>query len=608
MKTKKLLSGILCVIFLLSTISVSALTFSDVENDPTVEWAKPYINAMADAGYLKGYEDGTFKPNNTISKTEALILLARMIGVNNESFSDTVEYAVEANKDTLSKYSTSYTNEVSLLLYAGILKPSELDTYISSANKNKALLRYEAAILLTKLLGAEEEVSNNAFVSSSYADTVEIPDSARAYVEYVKTEGIMQGMGNNENGQPLFSPNTAVTRSQMAKMLHSLIDIIDLSVQTGVVVSTNSTKGTITITIGGNDIQDKIESSTKIKINGKDATLSNMQYGMYVKVVHVAGKLLLIENCVTDEEPVVYGLVASIKDNNNSRSVTIKDANDASITKTYILTDDAKIRVNGAIDVFSKIKSNDYVQVDLEGGLAVAVSVINKTSNAGGKLISVDATAQFTTLTVEEVTGNINVYEVSADGVQVSRNSLNSSLGSLMMGDTVALKLTYGKVTSISASSKNQSLSGTISYITHTTSGTTLGIRESDTVAEYKVNKSVKIIIDSTEEGTVYDLRPGTDINYTLQSSEIVSLETAATVSKSQISVGTVVAVNPTYGLLIVEEDGVEYNVFVNSNTKIIDSESGRNVALKSINKGRIVTVTGSNASGVLEASVVVLQ
>ena len=83
---------------LVSAISVSAakVTFSDVENDPTVSWAKPYISEMAELGYIKGYEDGTFKPNNTITKTEALLLLSRMLGVNDDAYADSVELAQDA--------------------------------------------------------------------------------------------------------------------------------------------------------------------------------------------------------------------------------------------------------------------------------------------------------------------------------------------------------------------------------------------------------------------------------------------------------------------------------------------------------------------------------
>lgn len=606
MINKKLLSGILCVIFLLSTLSVSALTFSDVENDPTVEWAKPYINEMAELGYIKGYEDGTFKPNNTISKTEALILLSRMIGVNDESFADSVEFAVDEYKSTLSKFSTNYAKEVSFLLYTGVLKADELDAYLSSSNKNTALKRYEAAILLTKLLGAAEEVENNTFVSSSYADTVEIPDSARAYVEYVKEAGIMQGMGNNDKGQPIFSPNTSVTRSQMAKMLCSLIDILDVSTQTGVIVSIDKFDEKITITIDGNDIVNQLEANTKYKVNGKDVNLADLSSGMHVKITHLAGRVSLIENNVSVEDSVIYGLVSSTKDS-TTKSVTITDANDKSNIETYVLANNAKIRVKGAIDLFSKVKSNDYVALTIVDGLVESLDVVDKTTTANGTLDSIDASGTYTVLNIVDSNGDIKAYEVSADGVEVARNSLSSNLSQLMHGDTIMVRMTYGKVTKVSASSKNQSFSGNIKTITHTTSGSTLSIERSNEVTDYKVNKSVKVIIDSTETGTVYDLRPGTDVNITLQSSEIVSIEAAGSVSKSQLN-GTVKSINSTYGLMVVEEGGTEYNVFVNTNTKIIDSTTGKNIVFKNIEKGKTVSVTGSNASGVLEASVIVIH
>ncbi len=607
MFNKKILSGILSAALLVSTVSVAAASFSDVENDPTVAWAVPYITEMSEKGYIKGYEDGTFRPNNTISKTEALILLSRMIGVNDASFTDSVELAVEEYSSVLSKYSTNYADEISFLLYAGILDADELDTYISSANKNSALKRYEAAILLTKLLGAEKEVETNAFVSSSYADTVEIPDSARAYVEYVKEQGIMQGMGNNDAGAPVFSPNTSVTRSQMAKMLCCLIDIIDLSTEVGTVVATDSFNETVTITINGNDIVNNVTDATKYKINGSDVDLSSLKSGMHVKITHIAGKVALIENQATIEDTVLYGLVSSTKDSSGTKTVVIADANDTSIKETYILADDAKVRVGGAIDLFSKVKTNDYVSLTIEDGLVTVLEVVEKTTTAYGTLISIDASGTYTIVKLKNTSGDTEEYEISADGVSVTRNSSTATLGDLMAGDTVSLRMTYGKIIKIQASSQTKTNSGSINFITHSINGTTLGITINNEVQEYKVNKSVKIIIDSSENASIYDLRPGTDIEIKLESQEITRIEAASQVVKSQLN-GLIKSINATYGLMIIEEDGVEYNVFVNSTTKIIDSGTGYTVQLKNVDKNRSASVTASNASGVLEASVIVLQ
>lgn len=608
MINKKILSGIISAAMLASAVTaVSAASFSDVENDATVAWAKPYITEMSDKGYIKGYEDGTFRPNKTISKTEALILLSRMIGVNEESYADSVEHAVNEYKSVLSKYSTDYAKEISFLLYTGVLTEDDLPSYISTANKGTALKRFEAAVLLTKLLGADAEVSSNAFVSSSYADTPEIPDSARAYVEYVKEAGIMQGMGNDASGRPLFSPNTDVTRSQMAKMLCCLIDVLDLSTQTGVIASTDDFNDTITVTIDGADIRYDIASNTKIKIDGKDAELKDLKPGMNVKVTNLNKTLSLVENYTVIKDDIIYGLVSSTKEASSGvRTVIIADANDKKKTATYTLADDAKIKVNGAIDTFGKIKANNYVSLTIKDGLVTVIEVIDKSTSATGTLVSLDASGDFTVLNVVDSSGKETAYEISNEGVQVSRNSLDSKLSELMEGDSITMKLTYGKVTKITASSKNQNISGTVSYITYTTSGTKIGIEMSGTVTEYSVNKSAEVIIDSSN-GSVYDLRPGGDIKVKLQSSEIVRIEAAGTILKSQL-IGTVKSTNSTYGLMVVEENGVEYSVFINSNTKIIDSATGSEVKLKAVEKGKTATVTGSNASGVLEATVIVLQ
>ena len=73
---KRLVSSLLCGTLLaaLLTTPAFALTFPDVEDDPTVSWAKDAINEMTDEGYIKGYDDGTFKPQRAVSKIETLIL------------------------------------------------------------------------------------------------------------------------------------------------------------------------------------------------------------------------------------------------------------------------------------------------------------------------------------------------------------------------------------------------------------------------------------------------------------------------------------------------------------------------------------------------------
>ena len=601
---KRIMGCILSAAFLFSA-STAFAAFPDVDNDPTVAWAKPYIDEMANLGYITGYEDGTFQPNRTISKVESLVLLSRMIGVNDEEYAETAEYALAEYKDVIEKYSPEYEKEIAFLLYRGVLDEDEIADYISISNRGVALKRYEAAILLTKLLGAEEEVESSAFVSSSYSDTLEIPDDARAYVEYVREAGIMQGMGSDENG-PYFSPNTGVTRSQMAKMLCTLIDVLDRSIETGEVVSVDNLSETVTVRINGYDMVIQIEAATKIKLDGNDAQLTELDEGMTVRVSYLNGAASLIENVVVVTDAEVKGVIASIKESGDDTVITLADVDDTSNTTRYTVTDDAKILINGAVDSIGKLKNNNYVSITVRDGEVTQVEVIDKNEVVSGTLRGIDASGDGTNIEIETSNGDIESYPISADGVQVSRNSLDSRLSELLEGDSVSLRLTYGKVTRISAESSTENSTGVIEYVTHSVDGSSVGIELNGKVSEYKINKDADILIDSLE-ASVYDLRPGGDVKIKLESSEIVELETSSVASNSQMS-GTVKSINTTYGLIVIESSGREYNVFTNSKTKVIDSQTGNNINLKSLEKGDSLAITGTSASGVFEATVIVVQ
>jgi fibronectin-binding autotransporter adhesin len=61
-------------------------------NDVKGHWAEKYINAFTAAGYVKGFPDGSFKPEKEISRAEAVIVINKMIGTKKAklpaSFSD----------------------------------------------------------------------------------------------------------------------------------------------------------------------------------------------------------------------------------------------------------------------------------------------------------------------------------------------------------------------------------------------------------------------------------------------------------------------------------------------------------------------------------------
>ena len=86
---KKIISMVLIFTMLsgLSVVTFGAGGFSDVDED-TYSWAIDQINEMAEKKIISGYPDGTFQPAKGITKIEAMLLISRILGKNDEIYSD----------------------------------------------------------------------------------------------------------------------------------------------------------------------------------------------------------------------------------------------------------------------------------------------------------------------------------------------------------------------------------------------------------------------------------------------------------------------------------------------------------------------------------------
>ncbi len=65
------------------TFNVSAASFSDLPQD---HWAYSFVNTLVSSGTINGYEDGTFRPDGTVSRAEFVKMIGK--GDANKSYSD----------------------------------------------------------------------------------------------------------------------------------------------------------------------------------------------------------------------------------------------------------------------------------------------------------------------------------------------------------------------------------------------------------------------------------------------------------------------------------------------------------------------------------------
>lgn len=603
MKKIRLLSTVLCASLIMSCASVSALSFSDVEEDPTVSWAKESITKMTDAGYIKGYEDGTFRPYNSITKIESLILMSRMLGYENSDYSQIVSNAKKMYGDIVKKYNTSYPGELSYLLYNGVLKESELVDYASSANANTQLLRYQAAMLMAKLMGADAEAKSYSVATPTYSDNVAIPQSARSYVEYVSANGIMNGMSAADGEQAQFSPVTTLTRSQMATLLARMMDKMDVKLVSGTVTDLGSSY----ITVGGKEYS--LNNAVSVYVDGEKASADDIAENTTAKLVVVSDKALTVEGeAGVKETKVVYGIIKSRNESSNGKKITIADYENTSDTADYNVADSCTVVINSSKANFADLSVNDFVKLTIVGSKVTDISVTETSGEVEGTLerayYDEDEHVFFEIL---NESGDKVTYVASSKGVSVKRDGETVEVKKLSVGDDVTLKLSYGKVTKITATGKTESFSGLLSEIIISNEPKVTIVSDGKTNT-YKLRSDAEIYIAGASSD-IYSLRPNISVTGKLDSNEVKSLSASSVVTNEDGQfTGTVTGKNTTYKVInIKDESGNIQSVYYNSATTVLNS-SGTTTSVKSIENGASVSVTGAYKNGVFEATIIIVK
>ena len=86
--------------------------FTDI-NSEEFAWAKSYINDMAGKGFISGYEDNTFRPDNDVTRLEALSLFARAMGSNDSANTELLEIAHDKFDSVIKEYGLKWgTDEI----------------------------------------------------------------------------------------------------------------------------------------------------------------------------------------------------------------------------------------------------------------------------------------------------------------------------------------------------------------------------------------------------------------------------------------------------------------------------------------------------------------
>ena len=185
----------LAVIMSLTGIAftISAASFSDTGS----HWSNQYVDYMAKKAIIAGYGDGTFKPDNKVSRAEFIKMLVETFGLTAVG-----PFVYNDVKETDWFY--PYIGKAAA---QGFLIPGS--NYL---DPNGQLTRAEAAALLVRYLDLPADMT---VATNYYPDYNTISSIYRTYVLQATAAGLFKGY---EDGA--FRPNNTLTRAEAMTILY----------------------------------------------------------------------------------------------------------------------------------------------------------------------------------------------------------------------------------------------------------------------------------------------------------------------------------------------------------------------------------------------------
>ncbi|SCZ07729.1 S8 family serine peptidase [Alkaliphilus peptidifermentans] len=182
----------IATILSLSMILMTCTTvFASIPSDISSHWANDIIQKWLDEGFASGYSDGTFKPDNNISRAEFMVLTNNAFGyseIKNINYEDVPS-------------GSWYESDVAIAAAAGYI-----NGYPDGTMKpNATITRQEIATIISRI----QNLSSNPDAALTLSDEANISEWAKGYVGAVIEAGYMSGYSDGS-----FLPKKYATRAE----------------------------------------------------------------------------------------------------------------------------------------------------------------------------------------------------------------------------------------------------------------------------------------------------------------------------------------------------------------------------------------------------------
>ena len=598
---KKLFSLILAAAMGVGTVQTAfaETSFTDI-SDPKYAWAKTQIEEMAEQGYIAGYEDNTYRPDNQVTRLETIVLFSRAIGANRSENEEVLEAAKAQYGDFVDSIGLNFgQDEVSFMMYRGILDEDDVDTFLRDGKAAVAMPRQEAAAIITKAMCADDVANAEVLIDMEYTDAQLISSDYAQYVYYVSEQGIMNGMDDG-----YFSPETSVLRSQIAVMLHRVVDKMNLYIETALVTELDTEKNNITIMDpDGAEIPMGYVEYTKFYVDNELADENAEIVHTNSRLTYINNELVFVDVLETVVDETVRGIFQGYSMASDETTVTLRDAATKEATEYVVAINTSYNELTGSGLTLKSFKAGDYVEIDITNDKIISMTrlqIESSIKDAVVQEVGIDDDMYIVISHEDEEYDGLKIF--LDEDVSVYKNGDFEDLSVIYRGDSITIIMEYEQVTKVKAVSDTRTYEGAISSV-NIADVSSLKVKVNNEIKEFDVLPTVKITLGG-KEASLYDLRVGDLVKITVESGAVLSISATTAVMSSNPVTGVIEVVNASKGFIKVDGE----TIFCKDTSTTFITAGGMTKMMKDLQEGMSVSIRGSLQNGAYIASLVIIE
>ena len=187
-------------------------------------WAAVAVERAVRQGWVNGYPDGTFRPEDSVSRAEMTKMLLAATGLEPESD------AARWMKETAPKPESSFTDMdenwlttqgwTETALAAGLLVPADYPG--GKFDPSRAITRGEIAVLTVRALGLSGPAGQDAETESPFTDSGSFPTEQAGFIREAAKAGIINGYPDGS-----FGAEKTATRAEAVVMVSRVLNVMD---------------------------------------------------------------------------------------------------------------------------------------------------------------------------------------------------------------------------------------------------------------------------------------------------------------------------------------------------------------------------------------------